>query len=463
MEKRCAESLKKNNRFRLFMQALSFAFSNGYIYGFVRGKIYTGQTKKICVPGLNCYSCPGAISSCPIGALQSVFNSTGFKFSLYVLGFIGMMGILFGRLICGFLCPFGLMQDLLYKLPIFKKIKNLPGHRYLKNLKYAILLIFVVLLPLVIVGPAGIGDPWFCEYICPSGTLFGGIPLVTANQSLWEAAGFRFWWKIGLLAFILIIAIKSYRPFCKYLCPLGALYGLANPISLYRYSVNQSLCINCGTCKKICGMDIDASKNPNSSECIRCGKCKAVCPQSAISSSLEKVIGKNFTKENRQQDLDKSDSSIPKTNTIIKIIISIVCMLGFVVSAYNMVAIHAKLFTELFVEDLFGYIIYGIGYDVAFAFGIIMFFFGIKLLKNIGKICGDREISYDAGKMLILLSVGILMIVILTPLCLLTYQLADSSFDYVFRSVKNCGLTALIYLSVSVISRILFMNHGRRE
>ena len=293
--------VKKNSRFRMIVQAVSFAFTNGYVYGWVRGKIYTGFNKKVCLPGLNCYSCPGAISACPIGALQAVLGTPGYKFSLYVFGFIGMCGMLLGRFICGWICPFGFIQDLLHKIPLFKKTKNLPGHKKLIYLKYVVLALAVIILPMVIRNSSGMGAPFFCEYICPSGTLLGGIPLAIANESVMSEIRWRFFLKLGILIAIILAAIKSYRPFCKYLCPLGALYSLANPVSLYRFSVDKDKCIQCGACNKVCGMDVKIWETPNSPECIRCGKCKAVCPKGAIETSFDKleknVFGKKPDKE----------------------------------------------------------------------------------------------------------------------------------------------------------------------
>lgn len=282
-------SKKKRNRqtTRLIFQAAFFALTNGYARGFAKGKIYTGANKMLCVPGLNCYSCPGAMGSCPLGSLQSVLSDRGFTFSCYVFGVIMAFGALFGRLICGWMCPFGLFQDLLHKIPLFKKTKRLPGHKWLKYTKYVVLIVFVVLLPSVVADVTGAGSPWFCEYICPSGTLLGGIPLTIANTSLRSAIGFRFWWKVIVLVALTILSIKVYRPFCKYLCPLGALYGAANPISFYRLRVNKDACVGCGACQKACGMDIPVWQQPNSMECIRCGKCKQVCPQHAITSTWE--------------------------------------------------------------------------------------------------------------------------------------------------------------------------------
>lgn len=276
------DKLKKN--LRLIVQALWTALTNGYVYGFREGKIYTGQAKNICVPGLNCYSCPGAFGACPIGSLQATLDSSSFKASCYVFGFLMLFGSLLGRFVCGWLCPFGLVQDLIYRIPLFKKKKrkNLPGHKYLIYLKYVILIVFVIILPSFVVDASGNGAPWFCEYICPSGTLMGGIPLTILNSGLRAAAGVRFAWKVALLALVLACDLIVYRPFCKYLCPLGAIYGLFNPIALYRFEVDKEACVKCGMCRQVCKMDIKVWETPNNRECIRCGECRHACPKGAI-------------------------------------------------------------------------------------------------------------------------------------------------------------------------------------
>lgn len=274
---------KIKGNIRLIVQFAFVAVTNGYFKGFAKGEIYTGKLKMFCVPGLNCYSCPGAIGSCPIGALQSTLSSRDYAFAFYVLGILMLFGAVGGRFICGFLCPFGLVQDLLYKIPFFKKFKNLPGNKYLKWLKYVILAVFVILLPMFIVDITGLGKPWFCEYICPSGTLLAGIPLVLMNESLRGAIGFLYAWKVVILTVLILLSVVFYRPFCKYLCPLGAFYGFFNSVSLYRFSVDENKCTSCGACKNKCGMDIPVWKKPNSMDCIRCGDCIKICPEEAIS------------------------------------------------------------------------------------------------------------------------------------------------------------------------------------
>ncbi len=266
------------------VQALWALLTNSYLIGFVQGRIYKGKLKNLCVPGLNCYSCPGALGACPIGAMQAVIGNWNFKFAFYVAGFLMFVGALMGRFVCGWLCPFGLIQDLLNKIPFPKKIDTFKGDKLLRKLKYVIFAVFVILLPLVLVDVLGQGAPYFCKLICPAGTLEGGIPLVLLNNSMRNALGVLYAWKNVLLLITVILSILIYRPFCKYICPLGAVYSVFNPLSVFRYRVDKEKCTNCGACAKACKMQVDPVENANHPECIRCGACKKACPVKAISN-----------------------------------------------------------------------------------------------------------------------------------------------------------------------------------
>ena len=270
------------------IQALWALFTNSHLSGFVTGKIYTGKLKNACVPGLNCYSCPGAAGACPIGSLQAVVGSWNFKFAYYVIGFLIFVGALLGRLVCGFLCPFGLIQDLLNKIPFPKKIRTFKWDKVLRKLKYVIFLVFVILLPLFLTDIMGQGAPYFCKLICPAGTLEGGLPLVLLNKAMRGAIGWLYIWKNTILIVTIILSIIIYRPFCKYICPLGAFYSIFNKVSIYRYSVDMDKCIRCGKCAKACQMVVNPVENPNSPECIRCGRCKQACPVNAIKSGCKR-------------------------------------------------------------------------------------------------------------------------------------------------------------------------------
>ena len=268
------------------VQLLAAALFNGYAAGFQKGKIFTGASKAVCVPVLNCYSCPGALGACPIGSLQAALGGIQRRFPFYVLGLLMLFGIVLGRVVCGLLCPFGLAQDLLHKIPVPKRTVPRRLDRPARYLKYGVLAALVILLPAVLVTDAGIVPPLFCKYLCPAGTLEGGIPLLLADPNLRKVAGALFGWKALVLAVILAASALVHRPFCKYLCPLGAFYALFNRFSFFQMRLDQDQCVGCGKCEAACPMQVEVTTDINHPECIRCGKCKSVCPTGAISSGF---------------------------------------------------------------------------------------------------------------------------------------------------------------------------------
>jgi ferredoxin-type protein NapH len=267
-------------RFRGWIQAAATLLTNIHIPNLLKGKIYQGNVKTMCVPGLNCYSCPAATGACPIGAFQAVVGSSKFKFTYYITGFFILLGVLLGRFICGFLCPFGWFQDLLHKIP-GKKLST-AKLKPLRYLKYVILVVFVILLPAFVTNSLGMGDPFFCKYICPQGVLEGAIPLSLANSGIRAALGHLFTFKFTVLALFIILSILFYRPFCKWICPLGAIYSLFNKVSFLKIQVDHEKCVGCQKCSRVCKMDVNVVDTPNHPECIRCGECMKACPTDAI-------------------------------------------------------------------------------------------------------------------------------------------------------------------------------------
>ena len=286
----------KLTRFRRYIQAAAALLSNLHLPNFLKGEIYRGAGKTVCVPGLNCYSCPAASGACPIGALQTVAGSAKYGFSYYITGTLILFGVLLGRFICGFLCPFGWFQELLHKIPTKKfSTKKL---KYLTWIKYAVLLVTVFLLPALAVNDVGMGDPFFCKYICPQGVLEGAIPLSIVNSGIRSALGALFSWKFSVLIAVIAVSVLFYRPFCKWLCPLGAFYALLNKVSLFQMKVDTGKCVACGKCAKACKMAVDVTKTPNHTECIRCGMCVRECPTNAISFHYGFGEGKDKSGEN---------------------------------------------------------------------------------------------------------------------------------------------------------------------
>ena len=272
---------------RLWIQAAFAALFNGYAAGFAKGKIFTGPAKGVCIPVLNCYSCPGALGACPIGSLQAVAGGKGRSISFYILGVLMLFGLFFGRLLCGFACPFGLLQDLLAKIPVRKRKVPEKIDRPARRLKYVLLAAVLVLPAVVSAAKGSAASPYFCKYFCPAGTLEGGLPLLLANADLRAMAGALFSWK--LLVLILVVAGSVFLPrfFCRYLCPLGAFYSLFHRFSFCRMELDRQSCIGCGRCEEACPMAVRVTQElERSPECIRCGRCKEVCPTGAISRKI---------------------------------------------------------------------------------------------------------------------------------------------------------------------------------
>ena len=263
---------------RRIAQLFSAVVYNLNFKGFVEGKIYKGSVKGVCVPGLNCYSCPGAIGACPLGSLQSSMSDLKYKLPLYIVGTLIVFGILLGRAICAFLCPFGLIQELLYNIPS-PKVKKSRWTRRLSLLKYVVLFVFVFAMPVYYLIKTGVAIPAFCKYICPAGTLEGGVPLVAVNKNLQDIIGALFNWKIIVLTVIILASVFIYRSFCRFLCPLGAIYSFFNRRALIGVDVDKSKCTDCGACARFCKTDV---RHINDRECIRCGECRKVCAHNAI-------------------------------------------------------------------------------------------------------------------------------------------------------------------------------------
>ena len=264
---------------RRLIQLYAALLFNANLKGFGKGRIYQGKAKYACTPGLNCYSCPGASGSCPLGAMQNALSASGTCVPYYMLGIILLYGLLFARWICGFLCPFGLVQELFHKIKTPKLKKN-RFTRALSYLKYVILALFVVVFPLMYMLK-DMPLPGFCKYICPAGTLGGAIGLLSHsdNADMFGMLGPLFTWKFLLLVIFVVGSVFIYRFFCRFFCPLGALYGLFNKISFVGVELNRSKCTDCGLCVGHCKMDIH---HVGDQECISCGECISTCPTGAI-------------------------------------------------------------------------------------------------------------------------------------------------------------------------------------
>ena len=325
---------------RRLIQIYAMLLFNANLKGFATGKIYTGSLKNACTPGLNCYSCPGASGACPLGALQNSLASSGKTAPYYVFGIIMLYGLLLGRWICGFLCPFGLIQELLHKIPT-PKLKKSRFTRILSFLKYVILAFFVIIVPLAY-SLRNFPLPGFCKYICPAGTLEGAMGLLSnsANESYFRMLGPLFTWKFLLMVSFLVACIFIYRLFCRFICPLGAIYGLFNKISFVGVKVDEKKCTDCGICIGKCKMDI---AHVGDHECISCGECIEACPTKAISWKGSKFVMstglEEITDSASEELIERNNAKIKKRNSLIKTITAslMILLLAAALIYYNFI------------------------------------------------------------------------------------------------------------------------------
>lgn len=276
---------------RKWIQSLMTFLTNGYWAFPVTRSIYQGPLKSFCAPGLNCYSCPAATLACPIGSLQQILANIRFALEtgqyhvgLFVVGSMGVAGGFFGRMICGWACPFGLIQELLYKIPTPRKF-DVP--RPMRFIKFIILAVMVVLLPLFAIDSFGAGQTYFCKYLCPAGTLEAGIPMLFLQPELRQTVGPLFYNKLSFLIFFVIWSVLASRPFCRTACPLGAFYALFSKSKLVSLRWHEDRCTKCKACHHVCPMGVKFNESPQDTECISCLKCmNQACKYGAISLEI---------------------------------------------------------------------------------------------------------------------------------------------------------------------------------
>ena len=314
---------------RRLIQLYAALLYNAHLRGFVTGRIYTGAAKALCVPGLNCYSCPAAAGACPLGSLQHALSSAKKSTVFYIAGILMLYGLIFGRTICGWLCPMGLIQELLHKVPSPKIGKN-HITRGLTLLKYLILTILVIAIPLWFGVRTGLAEPAFCKYLCPAGTLegAGGLLLHPANRELLRLPGAIFAGKVLAAVLILIACLFIFRPFCRFLCPLGAIYSLFHDLAVVGIRVEPDRCNGCGACISHCRMDI---RRVGDRECIQCGECIGVCSQEAIRVKAGKitVISPGETAEGREETAGSTSRSKHYATRIAAVLLLVLILLWF--------------------------------------------------------------------------------------------------------------------------------------
>jgi ferredoxin-type protein NapH len=264
---------------RLRLQILGLAAFNSYFWAPVG--------KSLCIPVLNCYACPIGTTACPIGSLSAFMQVR--RIPYYVIAWLGLVGVSLGRAFCGWACPFGFLQDALYRLPGRKF--RLP--RPFNWLKYALLVALVMAIPWWRADKRQDGSAQvvtetsvinYCSTICPAGTLEAGIPGLVVNKVIRQNTSWKGWSKVGFLVLVLVLMVFSSRSFCRALCPLGGAMALTSNVSLLQLRTDQEKCTRCMRCTKVC--PTEARKVPEqprqaekTAECVLCLDCVRNCPE----------------------------------------------------------------------------------------------------------------------------------------------------------------------------------------
>ncbi len=231
----------------------------------------------VCAPVFHCYSCPLATFACPIGVIA---NFSALHLVPFVaIGTLVIVGGITGSFLCGWACPFGLVQDLAGRVPVRKfELPAWTGH-----FRYVVLVALVLAVPYFF----GEGHPLFICRLCPVGGLEGAIPnsvklAVAGEDVIWPNA-----LKIGIIGLVVGAMFFKWRPWCSVLCPLGGILGLFNRSSAFFLRYNRDRCTGCGSCDTLCRYGVRPEKRANDSRCVRCLECTR-CPALDVSSVLSR-------------------------------------------------------------------------------------------------------------------------------------------------------------------------------
>lgn len=233
----------------------------GILFGFF-GVTGIGMTH-IIFPGLHCYACPLAVTICPIGLAQNliIFGTVPY----FWIGMILVYGLAAGRGFCGWVCPFGTLNDLLS----FRKVRIVNAVSYSK---------YIVLAGTFIAAWA-FADTMFCK-LCPVASIEASIPYLIMGVA---KVNRPFLIHIGTLAVTLAGMVLISRFWCRYLCPMGALLSLFNRVSFLRLKLDENRCSSCAACATDCPMGLDPHTQYDNHNCIKCGRCVDSCHLGALS------------------------------------------------------------------------------------------------------------------------------------------------------------------------------------
>jgi ferredoxin-type protein NapH len=331
------------SRLRLAVQGVMLAIT---VYGGAIVGPYLADKISNALPALSCAFDKSNGAYCVLIPLQHQFHHRigetiarvgEFSLSLLVPLLFTMITffaffIFLNKAFCGWVCPLGTFQELLYKLgrrmDVAMHRLGVTGLKRVRPIKWIILLVLVFLLPLITglgLAPHAAGDA-YCQ-ICPSRIV---TTLLTANteQVAIDSSGwldFTFGaLRNLLLGFILIAALTTRQPFCR-ICPMLAFHALFKRLAFLRLAKpSHDNCGRCNLCEKSCTMDIPeiAQKSGSAAfheDCTLCGRCAEFCPDDDVIQirfgplPLFRSKKDYFLQRSRQEKPDGTPKKIVKT------------------------------------------------------------------------------------------------------------------------------------------------------
>lgn len=271
--------MKKRNHIRLVIQIFFFVFVG--LIAINKGLSEIGKSFSF-LPELSLHAI------CPFGGIETLYSTITLgqtvkkihESSLVMMWLVFILTFLLGPVFCGWICPLGSIQEWISKIGkrIFKKKHNkiMPKKldRWLRYLRYIVLLwvVYATAKSLTLVFLEF--DPYYALF-----NFWTGEAAITS---------------IAFLIIILLLSLIIERPWCKYLCPYGAVLGLFNKISIFKIRRNNQKCIGCQKCDNICPMNIEISKKETvkDTQCIKCMECTSeiICP---IENTVYSSIGRS--------------------------------------------------------------------------------------------------------------------------------------------------------------------------
>jgi len=280
---------------RFIVQFVMFGLINGMVFGLAR------------IPVLLPIAYP---TGGPFTLVWNAFEALQYLLTRWIFPYLALsifmlFGSILGKTTCGWVCPFGLFQDLFRLIPLKKKKVSRPTNKTLSRIGLAVT-IFILVMSFIIgltyfnTGSKtsfGAGKDMPYSTIDPASTLFGtlyyylewGMQSATFGQEIGQWS-FVFFLRIIIFVAVLVLIVLYPRAYCRWFCPTGVMLGLFSKYSLFGLRINKNRCASgCDNCEKACPTQVPIlqfDKDITNKQCINCGECVDACKEGALKLKL---------------------------------------------------------------------------------------------------------------------------------------------------------------------------------